>query len=227
EFTPSGQNEFVVKPAGARALEYFVYSKDNKRPVKKGKITIGETINTGWMNLQFRLLNYYPHAEMKNEFVELEKPTPVTTSAVEVQFQGKKQWMALNSILKFFTDKEAFLVRYGNKMLDIGFNMTLKKFEIGRYQGTSRAASYKSFVEVEGLGEREIYMNEPLKHNGYTIYQASFQEDPQTGEPNASILSVNYDPGRWWKYMGCLFIVLGSLLMFYWGGYFKKPAKVE
>jgi hypothetical protein len=54
-----------------------------------------------------------------------------------------------------------------------------------------------------------------LKHNGFTFYQASFTSDEQTGEPNASILSVNWDPGRWVKYLGSLLIVLGSIHMFY------------
>ncbi len=227
EHAPSGENEFVVQPSGDRALNFFVYSKGNKRFVKKGKIAIGETVDTGWMNLQFRLLNYYPMAKTTTEYQALEKPTPVTTSAVEIEYQGKKQWMGLNSILKFFTDQDAYIIRYGNRTIDLGFKMTLQKFEVGRYQGTMRAASYKSYVDVEGLGAREIYMNEPLKHNGYTLYQASFQEDPQTGQPNASILSVNYDPGRWWKYLGSFMIVLGSLLMFYLGDYFKKPSKAQ
>jgi cytochrome c biogenesis protein ResB len=57
-------------------------------------------------------------------------------------------------------------------------------------------------------------MNEPLKHGGYTLYQASFQQGP-TGEPIASILSVNYDPGRWIKYLGSLIICLGVIWLFY------------
>jgi hypothetical protein len=87
-----------------------------------------------------------------------------------------------------------------------------------------RASTYQSLVDVEGLGEKEISMNEPLKYKGYTFYQASFQEDPGSGRPMASILSVNYDPGRYLKYFGAIMIVLGSILMFYLGGYFNKKA---
>jgi hypothetical protein len=64
-------------------------------------------------------------------------------------------------------------------------------------------------------------MNEPLKHKGYTFYQSSFEED-KMGNPVTSVLTVNYDPGRWLKYIGCLLIVLGSILLFY----FKKIGRM-
>jgi hypothetical protein len=79
----------------------------------------------------------------------------------------------------------------------------------------ARAASYASQVAVPGLTESAtISMNEPLKHMGFTVYQASFQDGPD-GKPVASIFSVNHDPGRWLKYLGCLIISLGTILLFY------------
>jgi len=70
-------------------------------------------------------------------------------------------------------------------------------------------------------------MNEPLKHNGYTFYQSSFQEN-KMGEPIASVLSVNYDPGRWIKYFGSLCIVLGSIMLFYFKKFgTKQPSKTD
>jgi hypothetical protein len=108
----------------------------------------------------------------------------------------------------------AFVVGYYNQRLDLGFDITLKDFSVGRYQGTQRAMSYQSLVEIPGLGEAKIYMNNPLKHAGYTLYQASFQED-ELGKPVASVLSVNKDPGRFLKYLGSFLIVLGIILLFY------------
>ena len=58
-------------------------------------------------------------------------------------------------------------------------------------------------------------MNEPMKMNGYTFYQASFTEDERTGEPTASVLSVNKDPGRWIKYFGSLIFSFGIVWLFY------------
>jgi cytochrome c biogenesis protein ResB len=91
--------------------------------------------------------------------------------------------------------------------------MKLKNFSVGRYPGTMMAMSYESVVDVAGQ-EHVISMNEPLKHAGFTFYQASFQED-ESGKPFLSVLSVNYDPGRWIKYLGSIILVLGIILLFY------------
>ncbi len=229
-YTPTGGNEIILRPLQAapkhaKTVDYEVHYRDTAKKIKKGQMKVGDVIDTGWMGLQFRLLNFYPKAVVSTHFTALDRPTPLTTQAVEVDFNGKKHWLGLNGVLKLFNDKGAYILTYGNKQLNMGFEMTLKNFEVGRYQGTMRASSYKSLVEVPGLGEREISMNEPLKHNGYTFYQASFQEDPNTGKPTASIISVNYDPGRILKYLGTALIVLGALLMFYLGGYFKTTPR--
>jgi hypothetical protein len=105
-------------------------------------------------------------------------------------------------------------VSFGNVRIDINFDLKLKEFEVGRYEGTNRAASYQSLVETPEGQEVLISMNEPLKYKGLTFYQASFTENPD-GSPNASILSVNYDPGRFLKYLGSLIMSIGIVWMFY------------
>ncbi len=52
-------------------------------------------------------------------------------------------------------------------------------------------------------------MNNPLKYQNFTFYQASYFQS-QEG-PMGSILSVNFDPGRPWKYLGSLLLVFGSI----------------
>ncbi len=60
-----------------------------------------------------------------------------------------------------------------------------------------------------------ISMNEPMKYAGYTFYQASFEKDEKTGEPVASVFSVNRDPGRWIKYFGSIILSVGIVWLFY------------
>jgi cytochrome c biogenesis protein ResB len=69
-------------------------------------------------------------------------------------------------------------------------------------------------VDVPGRGAVVISMNEPLKKDGYTFYQSSFEQN-ERGEATVSILSVNHDPGRWIKYLGSFLIVLGSSMLFW------------
>ena len=62
-------------------------------------------------------------------------------------------------------------------------------------------------------------MNNPLKYDGFTFYQASYFK---VGEQHGSVLSANIDPGRPFKYLGSILLVLGSLWHYYLRR--KKPA---
>lgn len=208
------ENALFIKAKNENEISYAVAYKDPQRKPVFGTLKEGQSFPTGWMGLEFRLLRFFAKAEEKLDFRKLSRPTPISTSAVQVQFQDKKYWVQLNDVLKIFTDKAVYILTYGNRRIDLGFSLDLRNFEVGRYQGTMRAASYQSLVATPDGKETLISMNEPLKYNGLTFYQASFQEGPDQ-QPTASILSVNYDPGRWIKYLGSLIICLGTVWLFY------------
>jgi hypothetical protein len=208
-----GENELFVNPKG-QELEYTVFYKDKNRRPLKGRFREGDSVNTGWMGFEFRVLRYLPFAEEKWNFEKAPRPNALTTAAIKFSFLGKEHWMQLDDMLKFFTDNVVYVVSYGHRRIDLGFDLTLKEFQMGTYPGTQRAASYQSIVSLEDSTEHVISMNEPLKSNGLTFYQASFSSGPD-GRPEASILSVNFDPGRWLKYLGSLIISLGIIWLFY------------
>jgi len=206
-----GQNEIFLTPE-KDGLRYIVFQKDTDKPLKKGFVKEGDVFDPGFkMSLNFRVLRYLPAALEDWDLQPAERPTPLTTSAIKIIFDGKEHWVLLNDMVKLFTNNAVYLLTYGNRRTDIGFNLKLKNFSVTRYQGTMRAMAYKSIVEVPGLGDQEISMNEPLKYKGLTIYQASFQEE--NGQPVASIFSVNHDPGRFLKYLGSLIMSLGIVLL--------------
>jgi hypothetical protein len=210
-----GANILSLETVNENSLKYAIYKKEDSKPVKVGTIKEGDEIDLPWMGFKFKVLRFLNKAHREWEVKEVARPSPMTTSAIMVSYKGQKQWVQLNDIVRFFTPSGAYIVKYGQKRVDIGEELLLKKFSVGRYQGTRRAMAYESVVNVPGLGERLISMNEPLKFNGYTFYQSSFQENPQTGEPIASILSVNKDPGRGIKYLGSLLIVFGIIHLFW------------
>lgn len=219
------KNTIVLRPkSDDGAMEYEIHSLKSAGKPKVGTAKPGDTIETGWMGLVLRVLKFMPRAKQEISYVAVEKPSPATVPALKVEYRGEAQWMALNSILKLFSDQAVYVVAFANRRLDLGFELALKQFNVGRYQGTMRAASYESVVTVPELGDVKISMNEPLKHGGYTFYQASFEQD-EAGRPTASVLSVNRDPGRWFKYLGSLLIVLGSTLLFYDKSKRRNPGK--
>lgn len=211
--TVKGKNAIVLHPQKAGDVTYSIYTASHPNEIERGRVNAGDAIETGWMGLVFRVLKVLPRAQEEVTFKPNDKPTPLTLSALEVEYNGRKQWMSINTLLKLFSDQAVYIVAYANRRLDVGVDMQLREFKVGRYPGTMRAASYESVVDVADRGRETISMNQPLKMNGYTFYQSSFDQDEQ-GRPVASILSVNRDPGRWVKYLGALLIVAGAIHLF-------------
>ena len=211
---PSGRNEVIfLNRADAKKLTYVIFNKD-KTLRKRGEVAQGDTIETGWMGLKVRLLRYLPHARENVMFRPAAHSTPATISAARFSFRGRDYWVGLDTPLRIYLEDRAYIVVYGHAQVPLSFALKLTDFTVGKYQGTDRAASYESRVQVPGRGEVTISMNEPLQKGGYTFYQSSFVPD-ERGKPVASILSVNYDPGRWIKYLGSMLIVLGSCILFW------------
>lgn len=94
------------------------------------------------------------------------------------------------------------------------YNLTLEEFTHDRYPGTDIPKNFSSRVLLndprEG-GQREIlvYMNNPLRHDGFTFYQAGFDNDDTT-----SILQVVTNPGWIIPYISCALLTLGLLVQF-------------
>lgn len=213
EFKYDGGNVLHLSTDAKHVLHYEIYKASDKSR-KAGVAKEGDVIETGWMGMTFRVLRYLPQSRELTTFTPEDRPSGTSTSAIRLRFKGNDQWLGVNSILRLFTEDSAFIISYGSQRIDAGFDMTLDKFTVGRYQGTKRAASYESLMNVQDLGPVTISMNEPLKHKGFYFYQSSFEENDK-GEPIASILSANHDPGRGLKYFGCILIVFGSILLFY------------
>ena len=95
------------------------------------------------------------------------------------------------------------------------FTVTLDDFEIERYPGTMRPAMFRSKVRVTDPAtsqtfESDIWMNNPLHHQGYTLFQSSYQQ--QNGR-EASIFSVSKDPGQNIAFLGYGLLVLGMCIV--------------
>jgi hypothetical protein len=136
--------------------------------------------------------------------------------------------------------------------IDVGFNVKLDNFERRLDPGTSQASHFSSIVEflspAGGALVKQpvtITMNAPVDFSdpktgrSYRLFQESFmgpwvpgdelydrftkdlREKPEKLE--ASVLTVNYDPGRGVKYLGSGLIVIGIFTMFYMRAYFFGP----
>ena len=191
--------------------------KSSKPSARKKAIKVGDRIQTPWMDFQFRLIEFLPRAAKEVSFTPAKSPSERTVQAARILHNGQAVWAGENSHIRFYKDDRVYVFGWLNKTVEIGFELKLLDFQVKNYQGSGKAKSYQSEVEAEGE-RRLISMNEPLKHKGYTFYQASFERDGD-GEARVSILSVNRDPGRPLKYGGSILVIAGIVLLFW----FRRP----
>ncbi len=100
---------------------------------------------------------------------------------------------------------------YGNKDIQLPFELYLDNFEVTRYPGSKSPSSYSSYVKILEAGKEpmpfHIYMNNILHMQGYRFYQSSFDNDEK-----GTILSVNYDSlGTSVTYAGYLLLLIGII----------------
>lgn len=135
--------------------------------------------------------------------------------AVQIEIQGIQYWVTNHTPLALRINNDELLMSLEQEKVTLPFEVSLSEFKMDRDPGTNNPASYESFVKIfnQGLMKKaHIFMNNPLKFEGYTFYQASYSENTD-GSFN-STLAVNVDQGRSLKYLGSLMLVVGSIWHF-------------
>ncbi|MEM7646723.1 MAG: cytochrome c biogenesis protein, partial [Pseudomonadota bacterium] len=164
-FKYSDGNVLLLETNGkSEELKYSVFTASKNGLTSSGVAKAGDSIQTGWMGLTFRLLKYMPSATRTWTYEPLETSVEQSLQAIRFTFNGKEYWTGLNSSVRLFTDQAFFVFVYANRQLDLDFALKLDEFRVGRYQGTRRAASYESDVSVVEKGKAPtkttISMNE-------------------------------------------------------------------
>ena len=101
---------------------------------------------------------------------------------------------------------------------DVPFTITLDEFIRDLHPGMSMAANFESVVTKEQGGIEvpiHIKMNEPLRHEGFTFFQASW--GPQDAGPNTPLFStfaVVRNPADQWPKYACYVIAIGLCIHF-------------
>lgn len=222
---------FLAQSSDGKRLLYRVLGKAGDLKTE-GEAQVGKNIATGWMDIQFKVVDWLPAAIEDPEPQNVEDmqgqddsfPTAIRFRIVPPGGRAPAAkaddgvWLYEGMGRSFSVGGQELFVQYHKNRLLLPFHIYLEKFTMGTNPGTQEAATYTSNVRVKDPTASEektatISMNEPLQYGGYTFYQASYQMSP--GQPAVSVFSVNYDPGRWVKYAGAMIMVFGILLMFY------------
>ncbi len=195
------------------------YFEKDKEAWSGKDIKVGETAELPWMGFRVTLL------EHRNDAFPMQIPTYVKPiqdggqmvagemKALLIDVDGQEFWLRSGEPVSFNRKGERVSFVLGKKSLQLPYELILDRFKMDTDPGTATPASFESFVTLfngnKGSTKHHIFMNNPLKHENFTFYQASYFQT-QEG-PYGSVLSVNFDPGRFWKYLGSLLLVLGSI----------------
>jgi len=184
--------------------------------------TLGnEPTSLPWMGFELKLIK---HSEEEVPTFVPYSVTPIQEGgklvkggqkAVLIEYAGNEYWVTDKASVTMMAGDKKFVINLGKSSFLLPFEFTLTRFKMDTNPGTMDPASYESFVRLftsEGPSSHHIYMNNPLKHSGFTFYQASYFQDNNGGY--GTVLSVNIDPGRPLKYLGSLLVVLGSIWHF-------------
>jgi hypothetical protein len=105
-----------------------------------------------------------------------------------------------------------------HRRFPVPFTIRLDKFIRDLHPRTGMAANFESVVTKtqDGLERQiEIKMNQPLRQDGYTFFQASWgPENARPGEPLFSTFSVVDNPADQWPLYSCIIIAVGLLWHF-------------
>ena len=112
-------------------------------------------------------------------------------------------------------------VRYGLDLRhvtrELPFAVKLDRFQKLDHPGTMSPKDFRSYVTVtdeRGEQKAEIFMNNPLRRDGYVVYQTSWGPQPMGGPPWYSVFEVSYNPSDMWPMLACFVIAFGLLLHF-------------
>jgi len=97
------------------------------------------------------------------------------------------------------------------------FSLRLVDFRMDTYPGTMQPSGFASDVVVTDPDGKSfpahIWMNHPLHHRGFSVFQSSYQRARTPGGPEASIFSVSKDPGQDVAFAGYIIGIAGMLIV--------------
>jgi hypothetical protein len=174
----------------------------------QNRVTLGDSIYKGFLK-EFVLLPKEPDKENtqnRPSIIFRVRGSDNNSDGIYGLFLGQRD-------LDIFDFKEnQYFTEFRRERSYLPFSIELLDFKKVLHPGTNVAKSFSSEINlIESKVPRRvlIQMNEPLRHQGYTFFQASFIEELD-GE--ATVLAVVKNYGRLFPYISSIIMSIGSLV---------------
>ncbi|MBH48915.1 MAG: hypothetical protein CME71_12175 [Halobacteriovorax sp.] len=209
---------FTTKPTLFVFGKYHAFYDKDEKLWGGGALEFDQPVSLPWMGFELTLLQHHDEKVpgfIPNPIIPIQKNGEIIkggTRALLMSVRGQEYWLTNEKGLALLVDGKKAEFYLTKEALTLPFEFVLTNFKMDKDPGTNNPASYESFVRLftsDGPTDHHVYMNNPLKFQGFTFYQASYAQDQQGNY--SSTLSANVDQGRPLKYLGSLFLVLGAI----------------
>lgn len=128
-------------------------------------------------------------------------------------------WGLANAPMTAEVGGQQFLVTMVRRIWPLPFAVRLDQFEFDLHPMTRMAREYTSTIsQIEDGAEKTVIitMNEPMRDEGYVLYQSGYGPDnAQPGDPNAyTVLAVADNPADYIPMISCIMVGIGLLIHF-------------
>ena len=171
-------------------------------------------------NVQFRMMAQF----MQLNGISKSKEPEADLSGITFDISGASEdqdgrYIAFDGMpeaIEIPKDGKIYRLIFGKAQKTLPFSIGLRDFVKDDYAGTDTARGYHSDITViEGDDDKKsqwdtrIEMNAPLRYQGYTFFQSSFEQTPLY---EITILAVVKNTGWLFPYAGSIIIGLGLLI---------------
>ncbi|MDB2415077.1 cytochrome c biogenesis protein ResB [Rickettsiales bacterium] len=216
-----GQSSDYISDYHKKELLIVKHNKDKVEPVEyfpQSKFIENDVLKSDKIPFNIDIKNYYRNSKIsstKLEQLNLNKDEETNIAGLKIKINDKELIIVENMLIppsiEVMGDKYSFGIRKIRTYLP--FKIHLNKFEKKLHPGTDIPKSYKSDVELideDNKWNTQIYMNNPLRYRGYTLFQSSFLETEDNRK--ATVLAVVNNAGRLFPYISSIVICIGLLI---------------
>lgn len=142
----------------------------------------------------------------------------MVTDKTAKEFQNGILWGFARAPWVVTVEGKDYAIDLHHRAWELPFTITLDEFIRALHPGTGMASNFESVVtKTEGKVDRKvnIRMNEPLRYEGYTVFQSGW--GPDNAGPNDrlySTFSVVNNPADQWPLYSCIVIAIGLTIHF-------------
>jgi len=194
-------------PFTIKVVQYFPNSFLTNRPAVPSAPPVSSGPGTRFVPVEQPRVTVMDMRDVPSAIVEFSKASGSLGSFLVTEYIDRPQTLTV--------DGRTFELSLRLRRYYKDFSLTLLDFRHDKYQGTEIPKNFSSQVRLRNPRSGEdrevlIYMNNPLRYQGLTFYQASFDKR----DDRVTILQVVRNPAWLTPYFACLVVGAGLAVQF-------------